>query len=144
MLLQRMADNGLWNSMRELDLVRQKLNQIISSQEFGTEFPPVNVWLSETGAIVEAEIPGMEIDDLELSVLNDVLSIKGKRNPDKLKEGERYYRQERGYGDFTRNIKLPFGVDGDNVTASLENGTLQINLPRTNADRPRKITLRSE
>jgi len=143
MLLQRMADNGLWNSLRELELVRQRLNNIIS-EESHSEYPPVNVWLSETGAIVEAKLPGMDISDIELAVFNDVLSIKGSKKPDALGEGERYHRQERGHGDFTRNIKLPFGVDSEKVSAVLENGVLHITLPRTLADRPRKIVIKSE
>ncbi len=143
MLLQRMADNGLWNSLRELELVRQRLNNIIS-EESQSEYPPVNVWLSETGAIVEAKLPGMDISDIELAVFNDVLSIKGSKKSDVLGEGERYHRQERGHGDFTRNIKLPFGVDSEKVSAVLENGVLHITLPRTLADRPRKIVIKSE
>ncbi|MBX9689200.1 MAG: Hsp20/alpha crystallin family protein [Candidatus Obscuribacterales bacterium] len=144
MLLHRMTENGLWNSMRELDNMRQKLNQLLYSDTAGNrDFPALNVWVSENGAVLETELPGFEVSDIEILVVNDVLTLKGTRQTEALQEGERYHRQERGFGQFARSIQLPFSVNAEAVEAKFEKGILEINLPRSAADRPRRISVKS-
>lgn len=142
MLLQRLSENSLWNSMRELDLVRQKLDQMVSSNLSTMDYPPVNVWVSENDAIVEAEIAGLDTDGIELSVADDTLTIKGARQETSLKEGEKYHRQERGFGQFSRTLQLPFKIEASAVEATFNKGVLQITLPRAIAERPKKITVK--
>jgi HSP20 family protein len=69
--------------------------------------------------------------------------LTGKRVPEELKEGEKYHRRERGYGRFTRTFQLPFHVEANNVEAVFEKGILQISLPRAEADKPRKISVKA-
>jgi HSP20 family protein len=108
------------------------------------EFPPINVWSSESGVIVRTEIPGTDPNDVDISLVNDTLTIKGSRHPETLKDEQRCHRQERGYGQFTRSLQLPFGVEADRVQARFTNGVLQITLPRAEADKPRKIGVIAE
>jgi HSP20 family protein len=108
------------------------------------EFPPINVWTSESGAIARTEIPGIDPSDIEISLVNDTLTIKGSRSPEILGEDQSCHRQECGYGQFARSLQLPFRVEADDVQARFSNGVLEITLPRAKADQPRKIGVISE
>ena len=108
------------------------------------EFPATNVWVSENGAVVTTEVPGIDPNALEISVVKDTLTLRGSRKAEELKEGESYHRQERWNGQFTRTLELPFPVNADKVEARFAKGILYISLPRAEADKPRKITVKSE
>ncbi|SRR5579875_486877 len=146
MLLQKFVENDVLSSLRDMQRLQQQLNRLLSAGGWpaAEEFPPVNVWASENGAVVRSEIPGIEPSDVEISLVNNTLTIKGSRKAEELKNGQRCHRQERGYGEFTRSLQLPFGVDADNVQARFSNGVLQITLPRAEADKPRKIGVKAE
>jgi HSP20 family protein len=146
MLLQNIADNELFGSLRDMQRVQNSLNRLLSvgGPAHQAEFPLINVWTSENGAIVRAELPGIAPEDVEISLVKDTLTLRGSRKPDELKEGESRHRQERGYGQFTRSLQLPFSVEGDAVQAKFSNGVLQISLPRAEAEKPRRITVSSE
>jgi len=106
-------------------------------------FPALNIWSNEDELIITAEVPGINPEDLDISVVGDSLTLKGAREVEELEEGARYHRQERGYGNFSRTVQLPFPVDIDSVNAKFTNGVLEINLPRAEADKPRKIAVKS-
>ena len=145
MLLQRIADNDLFGSLRDMQRVQSSLNRLLSSGiPTQAEFPLINVWTSENAAIVRAELPGMAKEDVEISLVKDTLTLKGSRACDELKEGESRLRQERGYGRFTRSLQLPFSVEGDKVQAKFANGVLQVTLPRAEAEKPRRIAVSSQ
>ena len=146
MLFQRLADNDLFGSLRDMQRLQDSLNLMLSSSAANnaTEFPPLNVWTSENGAIVRAEVPGIAPEDVDISLVHDTLTIRGSRKPEDLKKGESRHRHERGYGEFTRSLQLPFGVEADKVQAKFSNGVLQITLPRAEAEKPRRITVISE
>lgn len=146
MLLQRRTDNDFLGSLRDMQRLQNSLNRLLSGDvpSQATDFPPINVWTSATGAIVRAEIPGIAAEDVQISLVNDTLTIRGSRNPEALNEGEARHRQERGHGQFTRSLQLPFGVEADQVQAKFTNGVLQITLPRAEAEKPRKISVVSE
>ena len=146
MLFQRLAENDLIGSLRDMQRLQSSLNRLLSASAANRqeEFPPINVWTSGNGAIVTAEIPGVAPDDVEISLVNDTLTIRGFRKAEELTEGESRHRQERGYGQFTRSLQLPFGVEPDNVQAKFNNGVLQITLPRAEAEKPRRISVVSE
>jgi len=112
-----------------------------NSLHAGSGFPLVDVWTSQEGAIVIAEIPGVATEDLDVSVLADTLTIRGKREQPVLDEGEDYVRQERFTGEFVRAVQLPFRVNPDQVEASHHNGVLTIKLTRPAEDLPRRITV---
>lgn len=145
MLFQRLAGNDLFSSLREMQRLQDSLNRVLSSgPNHSTEYPLVNVWTSENGAIVRAEVPGIAPEDVDISLVHDTLTIRGSRKPEELKEGESRHRHERGFGEFTRSLQLPFGVEGDKVEAKFANGVLQITLPRAEAEKPRRISVVSE
>ncbi len=101
---------------------------------------PINVWESEEGLTITAAMPGIEADDLEISVLGDDLRLyAAERGPGQ--ERKEYLAREWSYGPYERRLRLPYAVDADRANASLGNGVLVLTLPRSAATRPRKITL---
>ncbi len=106
-------------------------------------YPALNVWTNEEGLNVTAEVPGVKPEEIEINVVGDTLTLTGTRKADELDENVRYHRQERGYGDFTRSLQLPFQVDVDKVEATFRNGVLMVAMPRAEEDKPRKITVKS-
>jgi HSP20 family protein len=103
----------------------------------------MNIWTDPDGAIVSAELPGVNPEDIDISVQNDVLTLTGSRQPDDLEEDEIYHRRERGHGRFTRSFQLPFHVEAGKVEAMFDKGILRISLPRAEADKPKKITVKA-
>ena len=137
---------GAMNPLSEMQRLRQEMNQVFSGldQPLSEEFPSVNAWLGEGDIIVTAELPGVDPGKVDISVVGDTLTISGSRETEPLKEGESYHRQERGRGRFTRSLQLPFHVDAGKVEATYDRGILQMTLPRAEADKPRKISVRCE
>ncbi len=106
-------------------------------------FPAMNVWAAEDSALITAEIPGVNKNELEINVTRDTLTLSGVRNADELPDGAGYHRRERPYGEFSRNIQLPYTVDVDKVKATFKNGVLKVELPRIEAEKPRKISVKA-
>lgn len=133
-----------WNSAREMQRFQEQLDSLFASRN-GTvyTFPPVNVWTSDESVIVSAELPGMELENLDISVHGETLTLRGGRARQELKEGEKYQRRERLVGSFSRTLQLPFRVDTEKVEAHFNRGVLTVKLPRAEADKPRKITVRA-
>lgn len=93
--------------------------------------------------LLSAEMPAVHPDDINIDVNADALSISGDRKPDEVAKEATFHRRERGYGSFSRTIQLPFMVDTNKVEANFRNGILMISLPRAEADKPKKITIKS-
>jgi len=131
-----------FDTLRELEGMRRTLRRFDVPSTF--EFPAINVWASEDNAVVTTEIPGIDPSAIEISVVNDSLTLRGSRQTEDLKEGESYHRRERWSGQFTKTLKLPFAVESGKVEARFSKGVLFISLPRAEAEKPRKISVKSE
>jgi len=106
--------------------------------------PTVDVSETEGSVVVKAEVPGMERDDIEVSLTGDTLTIQGEKK-DERKESKGSYRLvERRYGTFSRTIPVPQGIEADKVTAEFKNGVLTINLPKTEETRTKKIQIQEK
>jgi HSP20 family protein len=101
-------------------------------------FPALNVWEHGDELYAEAEVPGLKVDDLDISVIGGDLTIRGRRGGSPA-EGSVAHRQERGTGEFTRVLRLPIDVDAAKVEASLKDGVLLIKLPKAESAKPKKI-----
>jgi HSP20 family protein len=88
-------------------------------------------------------MPGVHTEDIEVSVESGTLTISGRRGGDELPENARPHRRERNFGEFSRSIQLPFAVDTEQIEASFKDGILNIALPRVEADKPKKIAIKS-
>ncbi len=141
---RRFRTPTVWQEMDRLQREMDRLFRANSANRLGTGgYPAMNIWSNEDSAVITTELPGINLDDVDISVVGDTLTLSGRRMPEELSEGARYHRQERGFGKFTRSIKLPYTVDGDKVEATYNRGVLSITLPRAESDKPRKIQVRS-
>ena len=134
-----------FDSFVELRRMQSEINRLFSgfSTAATRDFPPINIWLGENSVVVTAELPGITSDDVNLSLQEDVLTLAGKREPKSQEQNVSWQRRERAYGSFSRAVQLPFRVDPDKVQARFDNGVLEIELHRMEADRPKKIEIRA-
>jgi len=93
----------------ELMRLRNEMNRLFSgaTYPFQEVYPAVNIWMNESGAVVTAELPGVELDKVDISVLNDTVTIAGSREAESQEGKENYHRKERPAGKFTRTLRLP-------------------------------------
>jgi HSP20 family protein len=136
------------NLRREMDQLQREMNRLFDPTLQGRLFhspsyPAINLWTNEDGQVISAEMPGVRMEDIDISLTADALSLSGTRYPDEVAREAHYHRQERSYGSFSRTLQLPFMVDPDRVEANFKNGVLTIWLPRAEADKPRSITIKA-
>jgi len=139
--------NPVWNQLHQF---QDEMNRLIDRWGNGNPFagpaafPPLNVWEEDDQVHVTAELPGLNLNDLEMYVTGgNQLTLKGERKPCTPEKGV-WHRQERAFGSFSRSLTLPFAVDADKVEARLENGVLQVKLTKHESARPRKIPVKAE
>ena len=137
----------LWNQLQQF---QNELNHLFNRWQDGNggtatgNYPPVNIIEDGDTILVDAELPGLNLNDLEIYVTGtNQLTLKGERKP-VTQEKSVCHRQERGFGTFVRVLTLPFPVDAQKVDARLEQGVLQIQLAKHESARPRKITVKGE
>jgi HSP20 family protein len=128
----------------ELRRMQSEMNRLFTgfSAAAARDFPPINIWLGDNSVVVTAELPGVTRDDVNISLQDEVLTLEGARQPP-VQQDVKWHRRERAYGTFARTIQLPFRVDPDKVQARYQNGMLEIELERLEADRPKKIQIRA-
>lgn len=137
----------VWDELRRM---REEMDRFFNSMFGGTALAPreVSEWtpamdVVETANefIVSAELPGLEKDDIEIEIENNILTIRGEKKEEKREEEGRHYVYERRFGGFSRSFTLPTNVDPDRVTARFENGVLTVTLPKTEEARGRRIEI---
>lgn len=131
---------------RELRRMQAEMNRLFSgfsAAAAAREFPPINIWLGENSVVLTAELAGVTRDNVDLSLQDEVLTLQGSRQPQAGQQDHRWIRRERAYGNFARTVQLPFRVDPEKVQARYNNGVLEIELERLEADRPKKIQIRA-
>ena len=129
-LQMRQAQNELTRAIGGMRLAQRQL-----------EFPLINVWANAEGAVLTAEVPGVEPEKLDIAVHQDTVTLRGRRDPEPLPEDAVVHRAERVTGPFARSFTLPFRVDADNVNARFKQGVLTLELPRPESERPKRIKI---
>ncbi len=104
--------------------------------------PPIEVLEKEDSFVVQAELPGMKREDIDISVVGDTLTIKGERKPESGIKEEHYHICERYYGAFLRSIALPSEVDTTRIEAIYEDGILKIVLHKASEAKPKRIEIK--
>ncbi len=138
-----------WEPWAEMSRLSREMDRVFGrggnsmGRLFGVgSYPALNVWEDDDHVYAEAELPGFSLDDLEIYVTGNQLTIKGERRPPEHDSGT-WHRQERGYGKFSRMIELPGDINGDQVAAEFKNGVLNITLPKSEAVKPRRIEVKA-
>ena len=139
-----------YDPFRELRGLQNEMNRVFSGlaptgwDEEGLNAawnPKVNIFENKDHLILEAELPGMSRDDFDLSIENNVLTLKGERKFEKRDEGDNYHRIERSYGSFTRSFTLPSTVTAENAKADFNNGVLTVTLTKREETKARRIEI---
>lgn len=102
--------------------------------------PAFNLWSDESGSVLTSELPGVKLEDLDITVSGSVVTVKAARKEEQAEKETRICR-ERPQGQFERAFDLSYTIDAAKVEAKLANGVLEISLPRAEAERPRKISI---
>ncbi|MGV3483535.1 MAG: Hsp20/alpha crystallin family protein [Planctomycetaceae bacterium] len=138
-----------WEPWAEMNRLSRDMNQFFgrSSDDAGqgmgvASYPAINVWEDDENLYAEAELPGCSMEDLEIYVSGNELTIKGQRSAPGHDDGK-WHRQERGFGKFNRMIQLPVEVDSERVSAQLRSGILDVTLPKSEAVKPRRIVVKT-
>ena len=115
------------------------------TQSAMSAMPAVDVTETDKAYEIAAELPGMDENNIEVKVADDVLTIKGEKQEVKEEKKRDYYLSERSFGSFQRSFQVPGGVDTDNIDANFKNGVLTVTLPKsTEAQKAeKKITVKS-
>lgn len=153
MILRRISDwpSGMWRSpfeelermRRDMDRLFQDLTEGIFREPRAGVFPLVNVTEGNDNYYVRAELPGIKAEDLDISVTGNSLSIAGERRIRAEDEKANYHRREREAGKFSRVVSLPVQVDPAKVEASCVDGILTVVLPKSEAAKPKQITVKT-
>ena len=149
-----MANITRWDPFNELASLQDRFNQLLNQPFFrgfgpaveqpltAAKFvPPVNIFEDEQTVNIEAEVPGIQEKDLDISLENNVLTISGERKLEHEEKKENFHRIERSYGRFTRSFTLPPTVDTENVNAEFNNGVLRITLNKREEAKPKQIKI---
>jgi HSP20 family protein len=142
-----------WNPVRELEEFQNRIlsafrpdsgRQTNGSSETSTGewLPPVNIWEDDKGYYLEADLPGLEKENVKVTVENRMISISGDRVFEATGDKYRHHVAERSFGRFTRSFTLPSDVDAGSVEARFTNGVLFISLGKSETARPREIAIK--
>lgn len=132
----------LWTGLRDLeDRMNRFFGNLPMEPEWnrGTWLPAVDLHEEDDAYILEADLPGMTRDDIDLQIEDDVVTLKGHREQKHEDKREGYERLERSYGSFTRSFRIPGGVDSSKAEAKFDNGVLRVTLPKPEDAKPRQI-----
>ena len=110
----------------------------------GRFVPAIDVSEDEGSLTLTAEVPGMKSEDLDVTVDNGVLTLRGEKKEEETKEGAGYHRVERRYGQFERRIRLPNYVDAGKIDASYKDGILRLVMPKVEAAKTRSVQIKAE
>lgn len=137
-----------WNPWNEMMSLRNSLERIFDDRFLmdrapagGFWNPAVDVFETDEAVVINAELPGLSKENIEIDVKNYLLTVKGERSQETDTREDRYYRKERSFGRFERTFSLLEGVEPDKITAEFKDGVLKIRIPRPEDKKPRQITV---
>jgi HSP20 family protein len=124
----------LWDSFFERGLIR--------GEDGGEWLPSLDVGETKNEIVVNAEMPGMDPKNIDISLSDGLLTIKGEKKQEKEEKEENYHLVERSYGSFTRSIRLPHEVQSDKINASYKNGVLKVVLPKSEEAKKKEVKIK--
>ena len=139
-----------WNPFREMMSLRNEIDRLFD-QSLNVDWPlderglqELALDLSETddAYVVKASVPGIAADELDISLTDNVLAIKGEFKREETTENKRYHLRERRYGTFERSVRFPMQVQADQVEAAYDAGVLTLTVPKAEEVRPRRIAIK--
>jgi len=139
-----------WDPFRDLMSIQNELNRLFGrtyagevGSVGGTWVPPLDIYETDEKFVVTMELPGIEADDVDVSVEDSTLTVTGERRFYAEVDEESFHRVERRYGHFVRSLALPSTADAEHIAASFDKGVLTIEVPKLEQAKPRKITVKA-
>lgn len=141
-----------YDPFREMRSLQDEVNRLFSSSVNrggsndimrGAWSPSVDILENKDSIVLEAELPGMSPEDVNISIENNVLTLQGERSFENKQDKDNYHRVERSYGSFTRSFTLPPTVSSEDVNAEFENGVLRLTLAKREEAKPRRIEIKA-
>jgi len=139
-----------WDPLQELVAMSHRLNRTINDpytpqaeDSFGAWAPPVDIFERQDQLVIRAEVPGVQLDDMDVRIENGVLTLHGERKQDTDLKQENAHRMERVYGAFTRSFSLPATVDAARVAATYKDGVLEVTVPKAETAKPKSIEIKA-
>lgn len=139
-----------FDPFRELGALQSEMNHMMDRlvRDPGVSaigwVPSMDLYEDDHGFVLEADLPGMLREDIELHLEGRTLTVRGERKPEKGYQPESFHQVERETGRFARSFSLPQPIDGEAIQASYRNGVLKVLLPKTAEVRPQSIPIRSD
>ncbi|MFH1625047.1 MAG: Hsp20/alpha crystallin family protein [Pseudomonadota bacterium] len=142
-----------WRPFRELENLRGEMDRVWDrffgegtplGKRGGGWVPPIDISETKDSIVITAELPGVDPQDVSVSLVEDTLTIKGEKKQEKEEKEENYYRVERTYGSFSRSLRVPVSVKRDGITAQHKNGVLRISLPIAEEVKSKEIQIKVE
>lgn len=138
-----------WNwttALEDMDTLRREMDYLLDrSQRYftntGANFPLINLYNQDNKILVAAEVPGVSKENLEISFVDGALKLSGERKAPDFGDKVAQLREERGYGRFEKTIRIPVEIDAEHIQAQLNDGVLQIELPKPERVKPRQIAI---
>jgi HSP20 family protein len=137
-------DFGLFGLHREIDRLFSEFAQGIGPAGTQSIIPSIEISETDKAIEVSAEMPGLERKDVEISIEDDTLTIRGEKKIEENKKDKNVQLSERAYGVFYRVLQLPPGIDPSSVQATMSNGVLKISIPKPAKSEPKKIEVKEE
>ena len=148
-----MANNMMrWDPFREMVSLRDAMDSLFENALIGprggeggvsTVQLPLDIVEEDDNYIVRASLPGLKPEDVNVTVVDNVLTIEGEAKGEEQKEGSRWHLRERRWGQFSRQIALPTTIDANNVQAEYSDGVLKLTLPKAEEAKPKRIAIRA-
>lgn len=148
MALVRWKDRGElspWAPWREIEgQINRMFGELARDYDFFDRVwsPAVDLREDENSYMLEADLPGMKKDEIEVTVVDNVVTLKGERKHESESKEKGIHRIERRYGAFERSFEIPGGFDADKINAHFENGVLKITLPKREEAKPKQVEIK--
>lgn len=144
-----MSNLTRWEPVREFMTLREAMDRLMDdaftrplSQEGYTTLPAMDLMETDDDVIVKAVLPGLKAEDVQISVTGDIFTLRGEVKQEEERKDAKYHIREQRYGAFERSVRLPSNVVTDKAKAEFENGILTVTLPKSEAVKPRTITIK--
>jgi len=139
--------HGFLSLIPEMDLFDRFFNDLSLPSFFGEErvlVPAFDISEAEKEYVITGEVPGMDVEDLDVTLLDSILTVKGEKKQEKEEKDENYRRLERRYGSFERSFRIPEKVKADELEATYKDGILRLTLPKAEVDKVKKIEVKKD
>jgi HSP20 family protein len=144
-----------WDPFRDVETLQTRINRMFEDSFGRTQAPddemnlcawrpPVDIYETENGIVLAAELPGVVKEDISVEVKDNILTLKGERTANPNIKGKKFYRHERCYGTFQRSFTLQHDIQPNLIKATFKDGVLEIEIPKPDEEQPKQITVKVE